>query len=82
MKPSFLKSVKLAAPFGQHTEISVRVMPEPLMPELAPYATVTVQTGQAMTQAYGNTEQLRALSLAAAAAADALDAIAAQQVAA
>jgi len=82
MKPSFLKSVKLAAPFGNSTEITFSVTPDALMPQLLPFATLQVQTGQAMTQAYASPEKLRALSLAMAAAADAIEAHSAQQVAA
>jgi hypothetical protein len=81
MANAFIRTVTLDHLFGS-TEIRVVARQHTEVEQLRGYGTLCMQTGQGYIQAYASPEKLRALSLAMAAAADALDAIAAQQVAA
>jgi hypothetical protein len=78
---TMVRTVTLDHAFGT-TEVRVVARQHTEVEQLRGYGTLCMSTGQARLQAYASPEQLRALSLAAAAAADAIEAFAAQQVAA
>jgi len=81
MANAFIRTVTLDHAFGS-TEIRVVARQHTEVEQLRGYGTLCMQTGQAHVQTYASPEKLRALSLAMAAAADAIEAHAAQQVAA